>query len=203
MPGHVPTEWRVPISSPSELDRFLSRHHEAFLYRGQCNADWTLRPTIERGLEPQDANHVDVSLPLREKRIIIECRNRLAGLEPPLIEKNNVEWLNRIQHHGGKTRLLDVTSDPLIALWFALGDQMETFQHETAIAVWRIRTELVLETAREYLRSEPESDQFGQLLNQHLEIRDGRKPLCFNRRNRGSRSCRSRPWFHRPSNSNS
>lgn len=49
-----------------------------YLYRGQCNPNWTLRPTIERDLTSFDHRPVDITLPLREKSIVTECRKRLA-----------------------------------------------------------------------------------------------------------------------------
>lgn len=174
MPGEIPTKWQLPISTPGELDRFLSSEGGPFLYRGQCNPRWTPDPGIERGRNTEDARQVDVTLPLHEKRIITESRESLARVGPALTEDNNVEWLNRIQHYGGKTRLLDVTSDPLIAIWFALDDQSNECQPRTQVAVWRFRTEFVLSTARDRLQSEP--DRFSDLLNRHLQIEMEKNP---------------------------
>lgn len=170
MPDDIPRDWQVLISRPAELDRVLSPREGPFLYRGQSNPAWTLKPGIERDRDPNHAKRVDAALPLREQRIITECQKRLADLEPPLTEDNNVEWLNRIQHYGGKTRLLDVTSDPLIAVWFALDDPSKECQRNTEIAVWRFQTEFVLQTARDCLCCESDGDRFDQLLNRHLKI---------------------------------
>lgn len=85
------------------LDEGSSGH---LFFRGQCNANWDIRPSI--------------------------FRNSLISIEEEMIEKaisrvpyeflncnSAFDELTKLQHYGLPTRLLDVTMNPLVALYFA------------------------------------------------------------------------------------
>lgn len=90
----------------------LSPNQSDLRFRGQAVFDWEIIPSIHRpgGLERyQTVQHEKFLLEKRPKKPI-----------PPLTHTEfELEWLMVAQHYDVPTRLLDWTSDILIALYFA------------------------------------------------------------------------------------
>ena len=92
------------VARLAELDR--EEGTETF-YRGHADKDWKLIPSILRtpnGPEKEDQMFRDMVA--HEPQSFSECRSAL-------------DHLVQMQHYGLPTRLLDVTMNPLVALYFA------------------------------------------------------------------------------------
>jgi hypothetical protein len=99
----------------------LSLNNSAFRFRGQANFDWTLKPSIYRVndfLRYQTVNY--------ESHILSA---KPSEPQPPLTHTVfDLEWLMLCQHYGIPTRLLDWSTDILIALFFACENEA---RHDT------------------------------------------------------------------------
>ena len=84
------------------------------LFRGQgCNDP--LLPKIARANPRKDTTEL-------ERRMLNELKRRSAR-DPSVLGKDDWDALVVAQHYGMATRLLDWTTNPLIALWFAISDR--------------------------------------------------------------------------------
>ncbi len=78
-----------------------------FYFRGEYENDWQLRPSIMRNNSPTGS----------ESRMLIDL---IAQRPEDFNERSSAiaQWV-LAQHHGLKTRFLDITSNPLVALFHA------------------------------------------------------------------------------------
>ena len=107
----LPASEEIRISSVSEfIEKIVQRDKEVgteTFYRGHANKDWELLPSIFRtpnGVEKERLLFYDMVA--HEPQSFSEC-------------KPTLDYLVQMQHYGLPTRLLDMTMNPLVALYFA------------------------------------------------------------------------------------
>jgi hypothetical protein len=102
---------KTRIRSLNDLFDLLTKsqpgERDTHLYRGHADGDHTLRPSLFRKKEYRRV----------ERNILRE----LIAIQPSEFreDKTSFEQLVRMQHYGLPTRLLDLTYNPLVALYFA------------------------------------------------------------------------------------
>lgn len=125
------------LSSISGINSFIaSRAHgrEQLFFRGHADPNYTLRPSIMR------SDRLEQNESKMYHELLINCPNDFEKCH------THLEKLVEMQHYGLPTRLLDITRNPLVALYFACENKPETYG------------ELVLISAEEHEIKYPQSD---------------------------------------------
>ena len=103
---------------PEQLDEVLQlvsliahrTHGGDYIFRGEPECHDKVSSSLYRQYQNIDADYFDIEIVQRE---ILEQAKRYTH------ETNEFEILTQLQHYGGKTNLIDFTTDYLIALFFA------------------------------------------------------------------------------------
>lgn len=113
-------EEEIQVNSVSEfIEKIVQldkKEGTEVFYRGHANRDWELLPSIFRTPNGVEKEHLLFrDMVAHEPQSFSEC-------------KSTLDYLVQMQHYGLPTRLLDMTTNPLVALYFACeqaGDDLD------------------------------------------------------------------------------
>ncbi len=104
-----------------------------WVYRGQADASWSLKSGFERTVSID--NSTEGKLRFIERQSI----NQYRSFSPLVKGLSDAELLAYMQHYGVKTRLLDFSYLPLVALYFAVQDEkIDKCSEDGDFAVWMV-----------------------------------------------------------------
>lgn len=107
----------VGLVRRGRLDKYL------LVWRGVPRVDWPLDSGLYRRLTQNRTRTVvdEEALSAVEKLLLQDARQRRFDRRDGF-EMSDLELLASLQHHGAATRLLDVTVNSMVGLWFAVED---------------------------------------------------------------------------------
>ena len=136
-----------------------------WIYSGEPRNDWWLRPSLERKTRVhQRGQYSSGEFLLSESERSSHERNLLFGVKGQANQfhvrspddEAILDWLSLMQHYGAPTRLLDWTSSPFVALYFALE------QHELKPGVvWAIDRDWIERRSRQLMAPDADLPEMG------------------------------------------
>lgn len=107
----------IVVHNFEELHQAFIRYREdkRWIFRGHSKPEWRLLPKIGRPL------YAGV-----DEKMVFESWKRAAIEYVSMVPNSDWEWLAIAQHHGLATRLLDWTTNPLYACFFAVRESNST-----------------------------------------------------------------------------
>lgn len=109
--GSLEEFWKIFNNYTEEA----SNSYLPFLFRGVSDKDYELIPSIGRGTKSGTLENIEHL----ESRLISDFK-RLSLPELKVMPELDIEWLFLAQHYGLPTRLLDWSSNPMVALFFSV-----------------------------------------------------------------------------------
>ncbi len=107
------------------------RDMDGWLFRGQGEAHWRLASSLERVQKSECHGNASMH-ELEEETLSSFKRQAYHHLQHIPEDKDGLEWLSLVQHHGGPTRLLDFTRSFYVATFFAVEEG------EEHAAIWAV-----------------------------------------------------------------
>lgn len=125
----------LTLASWSQFNQVIEAllEHTQYVFRGQGRNDWLLEPTLTRLIKRDPDTQSARKAHLTRFRYAVRGRR---GPRPAKVVKENELWAIG-QHNGLATPLLDWTSSPYVALFFAFADPHQNDATDTRV-VWML-----------------------------------------------------------------
>jgi hypothetical protein len=123
----------------------VTKGKSAVWFRGQAVTNWKLLPSIMR---PPNSFDDEVVLLKKFKQNAVPLLTT--------VPTDEADWLFLMQHHAVPTRLLDWTESPLVALYFAVGEEGNRKHDRADAALWCLFPQTLNELSG--MRMDPEHD---------------------------------------------
>jgi len=108
---------KITVRTVPDLIKTHSDSLAGYVFRGHANSKWRLQTTMERTARTIPCKEWETL----EQKVMTEFKRRAHHYLSDLPkEKNHLEWLALMQHHGCPTRLLDFTRSFFVGLFFAI-----------------------------------------------------------------------------------
>jgi len=146
---------------------------DPLVFRGQTQ-DWPLYPALarilnKRGIDPTQAIQMETRLVEEFTQKAHACGDTIQTVNP----SNNYDWWALMQQHGAPTRLLDWSTSPYVALYYAVNDFSEkndgvvySLDENLLNAVYMSRGE----TEKDIIQQIKSSVEENQPANKHLVV---------------------------------
>ncbi|MGY1604464.1 FRG domain-containing protein [Geodermatophilus sp. SYSU D00815] len=124
-PRWTSSGWGLAVTTQEQVFRAITRivtlaPGRRYVWRGCGDRSHRIRSGLLRGLIIDESEPLPTELELRQREVAILREARAWGLAPELGQHaSDLALLAHLHQHGVPTRLLDVTDNPMTALWFA------------------------------------------------------------------------------------
>lgn len=120
---------------------------KTYVFRGQADSDWMLESSFDR---VPFGKHIR-----NENKLIRKFTAGSTNYNLTHTPNSTLEWLSLMQHYGLPTRLLDFTTSPFIAAYFAFemysSIPREKLPITKTVSIWAIEINTIKDIAKEYV----------------------------------------------------
>lgn len=136
------------VADISELMHELNVLPNNFIYRGQASSQWSLQSALERILGNTWSSDYARKFETFSLEVFKSKYHIYSGNEHRPTSK--LSWLSIMQHYGVPTRLIDFTTSPYIALYFALETYAPLSKED--LAIYAIDYSALMQASIDYIR---------------------------------------------------
>lgn len=138
---------QIEVTSWIEFNEFICGDlldFKFYIWRGQRSSEWLLQPTLVRTLNNKEG---DKDVIAREHLDNFKYATRGRRGSNPIGLKDDSEWWALGQHHGLATPLLDWTTSPFVAAFFAFAEESEEDKYR---AIYALNESEILDKCSEF-----------------------------------------------------